>query len=71
MCSKLYQALSLFMTNTYNRHRPIYNPSLYILKARNRQRLLDVRSFHRKFIMTTLEMLMCQYRAAYNWQIGI
>ena len=71
MGRKSNQTLTVLMTDSYDRHRPVNNTGFHILVALDRKLCLDLCSLHRKFIMTTLKMLMCQNRSAYDRQIRI
>ena len=71
MCSQIHQTFLILMTNSQYGKRPFYNSSLHILISRNGNCFLNRCLCHCKGIMSSLEMIMTENGASYNWQVRI
>ena len=71
MCCQFYQTIRIFVTDTEYRKRPFYDSRFDIFKSWNSYGFLDRSLCHCEGIMSSLEMIMAQDRAANDRKICI
>ena len=68
---KVNKAVGISTLQSYNRHRPLDNTCRNILKAAENKAAFYRCLCHCKFIISALKMVVAEYRAADNGQIGV